>query len=69
VLDPSITHVNFTPGVRIAVFQQLDGRQYVFDNEGERVYGIWYVEPTAERRIDGGTRADNAKHLPHVPWS
>jgi hypothetical protein len=69
VLEPSIGHVYFTPGVRIAVFQQLDGRQYVLDNEGQCVYGDWDIEPPAERRIDGGTRADNAKHLPHGPWS
>jgi hypothetical protein len=69
VLEPSIGHVYFTPGDRIAVFQQRDGRQYVLDNEGQCVYGDWDMVPPAERRIDGGTRADNAKHLPHGPWS
>jgi hypothetical protein len=37
--DPIIAHVNFSDGVPRAVFEQLDGRQYVLD-EGDRVYGV-----------------------------
>ena len=32
------------------MFQQLDGRQYVLDNEGERAYGVWDIEPAAPAR-------------------
>jgi hypothetical protein len=46
--DPIIAHVNFTDGTRRPVFEQLDGRQYVLEEEGDRVYGVWYIQP------DGG---------------
>jgi hypothetical protein len=45
--DPVIANVGFTDGTHRAVFEQLDGRQYVLE-EGERVFGVWCIPP------DGG---------------
>jgi hypothetical protein len=45
MLDPVIAHVDFADGVSRPVFEQLDGRQYVQDDEGERVYGLWFIPP------------------------
>ena len=27
------------------VYEDPDGRQFVYDHEGERVYGVWYIPP------------------------
>jgi hypothetical protein len=50
MLDPVIAHVDFVDGVSRAVFEQLDGRQYVLDDAGDRVYGVWYI-PAHPRQI------------------
>jgi hypothetical protein len=47
LLDPVIAYVDLVDGTRRPVFEQLDGRQYVLD-EDERVFGVWHIPP------DGG---------------
>jgi hypothetical protein len=39
-----IAFVDFTDGQR-PVFEEADGRQFTYDNEGEQVYGVWYIPP------------------------
>ena len=34
----------FSDGTRRPVYLDPDGRQYVLDNDGERVYGTWLPE-------------------------
>jgi hypothetical protein len=46
--DPVIAQVDFVDGIRRPVFEQLDGRQYVLSDEGERLFGVWFIPP------DGG---------------
>jgi hypothetical protein len=48
VIDPIIAHVVFVDGTNGLVFEQLNGRQYVLDDDCERVYAIWLTShPTA----------------------
>jgi hypothetical protein len=47
--DPIIAHVLFTDGARRAVYLEASGKQYVLDDEGEKVHGVWYLPP--EERI------------------
>jgi len=46
--DPIIAYLTFVDGARRPVFEQPDGRQYVLDDDGERVHGVWLIPP------DGG---------------
>jgi hypothetical protein len=48
MLDPVIAHVGFVDGVSRAVFEQLDGRQYVLDDDGDRVCGVWFIPPDGD---------------------
>lgn len=32
----------FVDGSTRLVFETGDGRQFVFDDDGQRVYGVWY---------------------------
>ena len=42
---PPIAFVPFVDGVRRDVFLDADDRQYVFDDDGQIVYGIWvYID-------------------------
>lgn len=43
--DPIVAYIWFTHRVQRAVYQQPDGRQYVLDDEGEKIYGVWYIPP------------------------
>lgn len=36
-----ITEVLFVGGITRAVYVDEDGRQYVLDDEGQKVYGLW----------------------------
>ena len=42
--DP-IAYVWFVDGVKRPIFEEPNGRQYVIDDDGEPVYGVWYVPP------------------------
>ena len=37
-----LAHVRFADGSIRPVFE-ADGRQFVTDNEGNRVYGVWFI--------------------------
>jgi hypothetical protein len=39
---------DFTDGATRRVYRDPDGRQFVEDDEGERVYGIWILQAAAE---------------------
>jgi hypothetical protein len=39
-----IASVRFVDGVTRPVYEE-SGRQYVYDEEGERVYGVWFLSP------------------------
>jgi hypothetical protein len=41
--DEPIAYVDFADGVSRPVFEQVNGRQYVLDDEGERAYGVWLI--------------------------
>jgi hypothetical protein len=41
--DLVIARVLFVDGMWRPVHEQFDGRQYVFDDGGERIYGIWFI--------------------------
>jgi hypothetical protein len=43
MLDPIIGYMQFVDGSKRPIFEQVDGRQYVFDDDGKRVYGVWII--------------------------
>jgi hypothetical protein len=43
VPDVHVADTVFTDGVWRAVYEQPDGRQYVIDDDGEPVFGIWFI--------------------------
>jgi hypothetical protein len=47
--NPIIAFVLFTDGAKRPVYQEPSGKQYVIDDEGEKVHGVWYLPP--EERI------------------
>ncbi len=38
-----IAYIECEDGTRRAVFEDFGGRQYLLDDEGEPVYGVWYI--------------------------
>jgi hypothetical protein len=49
MLDPIIGYSFFVDGTKRPIFVQLDGCQYVLDDDAERLYGIWLIpEPGDE---------------------
>jgi hypothetical protein len=45
MLDPIIGYRQFVDGSSRPIFEQLDGRQYVMDDDGNCVYGVWILPP------------------------
>jgi hypothetical protein len=45
VMDRVIGRRLFTDGLERDVYEDAEGRQYVFDGDGERVYGVWLWPP------------------------
>jgi hypothetical protein len=41
--DPIVCYTAFNDGPMRPVYEQHDGRQYVIDDDGEPVYGVWYI--------------------------
>jgi hypothetical protein len=41
--DGVVAHVDFADGQRRPVYQDAAGRQYVVDDDGEPVHGVWYI--------------------------
>ena len=52
--DPIIALVNFTDGVRRAVYEEVDSRQYVIGNDCDPVHGV--VHSNRRRRGLAGHR-------------
>jgi hypothetical protein len=46
-LEP-IAHIELTGGALRPIFDTPDGRQYVLDDDGQRVYGVWFIPPEVE---------------------
>ena len=42
-IDP-IAYVEFTDGTRRSVYVDSKGRQFILDDDGQRVYGYWHLE-------------------------
>lgn len=40
-----IVWVWFNDRWRRPVYEESDGRQFVIDDDGEKVYGVWYFPP------------------------
>jgi len=40
-----VAYIEFTHGKMHPVYEDCDGRQYVLDGRGQRVFGIWYIPP------------------------
>jgi hypothetical protein len=43
MIDPIIGYRFFVDRTRRPIFEQLDGRQFVLDDAGDRVYGVWII--------------------------
>jgi hypothetical protein len=41
--DPIVAYVDFLDGIRRPVNEEIGGRQYVYDDDGEKVYGVWCI--------------------------
>ena len=41
-----IAYVWFVDGVKRPIFAEPDGKQYVLDDDGEPIYGVWYIART-----------------------
>jgi hypothetical protein len=42
-MDWHVANTEFVDGVTRPVFETPDGRQYVVDDDGELVFGVWYM--------------------------
>ena len=49
--DQRLGEIELVDGSRRPVFEEPGGRQYVVDDNGERVYGVWIIPPDAEEPI------------------
>jgi hypothetical protein len=41
--DPIISCIRLVDNADCPVFEQPDGRQYVLDDDGDCVYGVWFI--------------------------
>jgi len=68
--DRHIAQIDFVDGVRRYVFRTPDGRQYVLNAAGKRVYGVWhlpadkYDEPAVIETQPAGVRDSVPRHRP-----
>lgn len=46
-MDIVIGYTFFADGTKRPIFEQLDGRQYVHDDDGEPVYAVWMIPEDA----------------------
>ena len=42
-MDQRVATIEFTDGIWRSVCEEPDGKQYVRDDEGDRVYGVWFI--------------------------
>jgi hypothetical protein len=41
--DPIVAYRVFTDGTTRPVYEDWHGKQYVVDEDGNRVYGVWFI--------------------------
>lgn len=56
-----VAHVEFVDGTRRPVYEESPGRQYVLDDDGNRVCGIWFIPPEASVQPDVVVGQDDAE--------
>jgi hypothetical protein len=49
--DEHVASTEFLGGAMRPVFQTPEGRQYVVDDDGKRVYGVWFILEDADRPV------------------
>jgi hypothetical protein len=49
--DPLIAWATFCGGLRMPVYEDRDGGQYVHDDNGEIIRGVWYIPAAAARTL------------------
>ena len=42
-MDQHLADVDFVDGIRRPVSETPTGRQYVVDDDGQRLYGVWFL--------------------------
>lgn len=52
--EAHVADVQMRSGEWRPVYEEPDGRQYVFAEGGERVYGIWLIPPEVEPDVIAG---------------
>ncbi len=62
--DPIVAHIWFTDGVKRTVHQEASGRQYVLDEDGEQVHGVWFIPPEELIAPDASLTRDDAATSP-----
>jgi hypothetical protein len=38
-----VAQVEFTEGEPRPVFEAMDGRQFIVDDDGNKIYGVWFI--------------------------
>jgi hypothetical protein len=46
-----VAYTEFTEGKMRSVFENADGRQFVIDDGGNRVFGIWFIPEAVDRPV------------------
>jgi hypothetical protein len=41
--DPIVAYRVFTDGATRPIYEDWNGKKYVFDDDGNRVYGVWFI--------------------------
>ena len=44
-MDQHVADIEFADGVWREAWERPDGRKYVVDADGQRVYGVWFIPP------------------------
>jgi hypothetical protein len=48
---PIIAWVEFNDGPMRPVYEDVDGRQFVIDDDGQWVYGVWFIPPECDEPV------------------
>jgi hypothetical protein len=62
--DPIVGHIQFTDACERDIYQACDGRQYVVDDYGQPIAGVWMIEPDDE--ADSSFIVQVARALTHA---
>jgi hypothetical protein len=68
--DPIVAYVEFVGGAMRPVYEEPSGRQYVYDNDGERVYGVWFIprEKCDRPTVAPDKASDHRRHRACLPY-